>query len=145
MTAQLHAAAVLDRLRSSGTPALTVFDGRVPVPPEVATLPAPPYVVVRFAFRSLGAGARPDGSNMIFQSLPFEVTARVYSVAGNGQALRAMVNRVQVALLDWVPSVAGRSCGPMRHMDSFDALPDERTGVTFFEAGDDYRFTSYPA
>ena len=46
MTVQLHAAAVLARLRTSGSPVLTVHDGQVPGPPEVALPAVPPYVLV---------------------------------------------------------------------------------------------------
>jgi hypothetical protein len=142
VTAQIHAAAVLDRLRTSGAPALTVYDGKVP---DTQPPPVPPYVLVRFTFITLDAGQRPDASNLRFDSRPMQVTARVYSIGSNAQAMRALTNRVAVALLDWRPSVAGRSCSPVRHIDSFPVVPDEQTGTTYFEAGDDYRFTSVPA
>lgn len=145
MTAQLHAAAVLARLRTSGAPPLTVFDGQVPRPPEVAALPVPPYVLVRFTIRNLGARERPDASDLVFRSLPIECTTRVYSVGANAQAARALTNRVSAALLDWTPVVAGRSCSPVRHIDAFEPVSDEQTGVTYFQLGDDYRFTSSPA
>lgn len=142
MTAQLHAAAVLARLGASGSPALTVHDGKVPntVPPQV-----PPYVLVRFSFRYLGARERPDASDLTFASRAFECTARVYSVATTAAGVRALINRVSVALLDWSPAVTGRNCSPMRHIDSFEVAADEQTGTTYFQLGDDYRFTSYPA
>ncbi len=142
MTAQLHAAAVLARLGSSGSPALTVHDGKLP---DTNPLPVPPYVLVRFSFQSLGARERPDASNLTFASRAFQVTARCYGVATTAQGVRALTNRVSVALLDWAPTVAGRNCSPMRHLDSFEVPPDEQTGVAYFQLGDDYRFTSYPA
>lgn len=145
MTSQLHAQAVLDRLAASGSPALTVHDGVVPASG------LPPYVLVRFSVRSLGAAVRPDASNLVMQSLPVEVTARVYSVgdvtvpALAPRSTRALANRVSAALLDWTPSVAERSCTPLRHIDSADLSPDEATGRTYFEVVDVYRFTSHPA
>lgn len=139
MTVQDHAAAVLAQLAASGTPAMTVLDGQVP------DGQVPPYLLVRFTFRSQGADVRPDASDLVFRSLALECTARVYSVAANARAARALVNRVSVALLDWTPTVAGRACSPIRHIDSFEAPPDERTGTAYFEVVDDYRFTSYPA
>lgn len=145
MTAQLHAAAVLDRLGTSGDPDLVVFDGKVPRPPDVPTLPVPPYVLVRFTYRYLGARDRPDASDLTFASRAFEMTTRVYSVARTAQGIRALTNRVSVALLDWAPTVTGRNCSPMRHIDDFEVAPDEQTGTTYFQLGDDYRFTSYPA
>lgn len=142
MTAQLHAAAVLSRLGTSGAPSLVVFDGRVPntTPPTV-----PPYVLVRFTFQSLSASVRPDASNLTFASLAMQGTVRTYSVATTAQGVRALTNRVAVALRDWVPVVAGRSCSPLRHIDAFEVPPDEQTGVSYFALGDDYRFTSHPA
>jgi hypothetical protein len=142
VTAQLHALAVIGRLQTSGTPALIVFDGKVP-----NTVPAtvPPYVLVRFNFVNRGARERPDASDLVMRSRAFEVTARVYCVATTAQGLRAMTNRVAVALLDWAPTVTGRSCSPIRHIDSFEIAADEDTGTDYFQAGDDYRFTSIPA
>lgn len=139
MTAQLHAQAVLDRLGSHGTPVLTVHDGVVP---DAA---APPYVLVRFAVRSLSARDRPDASDLIMRSLPVEVTARIHSVAESARAVRALTNRVSAALLDWAPTVTDRSCTPMRHLDSADMAPDEQTGMAYHEVADVYRFTSHPA
>lgn len=145
MTAQLHAAAVLARLRTSGSPALLVFDGRVEDEDDPDAVIVPPYVLVRFTFQWLGADARPDASNLTMASLPLQVTARMYEVADNARGARALANRVSVALLDWTPVVAGRSCSPMRHIDSFEPDDDEKTGAGYFQAGEDYRFTSHPA
>lgn len=142
MTAQLHAAAVLTRLGASGAPALTVFDGKVPntTPPTV-----PPYVLARFTFQRLSASVRPDASDLTFVSRAMQGTVRTYSVATTAQGARALTNRVMVALLDWSPIVVGRSCSPLRHIDTFEVPPDEQTGASYFTLGDDYRFTSYPA
>lgn len=139
MTAQLHVQAVLDRLGSHGSPVLTVFDGRVP------DGSVPPYVLVRCTVRTLGARDRPDASDLIMRSLPVEVTARIHSVGESARAVRALTNRVSAALLDWTPTVAGRSCAPMRHIDSADMPPDEATGVNYHEVADTYRFVSHPA
>lgn len=142
MTAQLHVQAVLDRLGSHGSPVLTVFDGRVPDadPPTV-----PPYVLVRCTVRAMGARDRPDASDLIMRSLAVEVTARIHSVGESARAVRALTNRVSAALLDWTPTVATRSCAPMRHLDSADMPPDEATGIAYHEVADVYRFVSHPA
>lgn len=139
MSVQDHAAAVLAQLAASGSPVLTVLDGQVP------DGQVPPYVLVRFTVRALGARDRPDASNLVMQSLPLEATPRIYSVAVNARAARALTQRVMTALLDWTPVVAGRSCSPMRHIDSTEVPPAEQTGTVYFEVVDDYRFTSYPA
>jgi hypothetical protein len=142
VTAQLHAAAVIARLSTSGSPALVVYDGKVP---DATPAKLPPYVLVRFDFVNLSAGARPDASDLTMRSRAFQVTARVYSVATTAAGVRALQNRVAVALLDWSPAVTGRNCSPMKHIDTFGPPPDEDTGTDYFEAGDDYRFTSHPA
>ena len=139
MTAQLHVQAVLDRLGAHGSPVLTVLDGRVP------DGSVPPYVLVRCTVRTLGARDRPDASDLIMRSLPVEVTARIHSVGESARAVRALTNRVSLALLDWTLTVTGRSCAPMRHIDSADMPPDEATGVNYHEVADVYRFTSHPA
>lgn len=139
MTAQLHAQAVLDRLRTHGSPVITVHDGQVP---DGAL---PPYALVRFTFRYLTAADQPSSSNLSFESRALETTARVYAVGASAQSARAIYNRAAVALLNWSPTVAGRSCSPIRQIDSFDTPADESTGVDYFEAGADYRFTSIPA
>lgn len=139
MTAQLHVQAVLDRLGAHGSPVLTVHDGRVP------DGTVPPFVLVRCTVRSLGARDRPDASDLIMRSLPVEVTARIHSVGESARAVRALTNRVSAALLDWTPTVADRSCSPMRHIDSADMPPDEATGINYHEVADVYRFTSHPA
>jgi hypothetical protein len=139
VTVQEHAQAVLDRLITFGSPALTAHDGRVP---DGAV---PPYLLVRFTARALGARDRPDASDLVMRSLPLEVTARIYAVSGNARGARALTQRVMTALLDWEPMVPGRSCSPMRHLDSWETPPDEQTGVTYAELGDEYRFTSHPA
>ncbi len=146
MSPQEHAAALLGRLRSHGAPALTVHDAIVP---DGASAP---YVLVRFSFRALRASERPDASNLVLESLPFQVDATTYSVAASGlhtdlvaRAARAIAGRVFAALLDWTPDVTGRSCTPVRHIDSFEAPADEATGTAYLELGDIWRFTSHPA
>jgi hypothetical protein len=139
VTAQLHAAAVLERLRTSGSPAITVHDTKVP---DGAV---PPYVLVRFTFHWLGAADRADASNINMVSRALEVTPRLYCVATTGQGVRALLNRTSTALLNWRMTVAGRTCTPFYHLDSFETPPDERTGTDYVEFGDDYRCTSHPA
>lgn len=142
MNRQAHAQAVLDRL---ATIPQDVHDGSVPDAEQ------PPYVVVYFSFRHLSAEERPGQSNLVFASLPFEVTVNVHSVGGGdtpalaARSARAVANQVALALLDWTPTVAGRSCRPVRHIDEFAAPPNEQTGQAYHDLTDVYRFTSHPA
>ncbi len=145
MTRQLHAQAVLDRLTAQPALAGKVHDGRV------RDNAVPPYVLVRFDFRRPTASERPDASDLTFSSLAFMVAATVVSVGGGSdddlaaRAARAVANQVEVALLGWSPSVAGRSCGPVKQTSSFGSPADEESGVTYVELSDEYEFYSQPA
>jgi hypothetical protein len=142
VTRQLHAAAVTARIDAQVD---KVFDGYVP------DGTVPPYVVVYFEYRRPTAEERPDASNLVFDSLPFQVTATVHSIGGGdnpalaARSARAIANQVELALLDWTPTVAGRSCSPMRQIGSFTSPPDEQTGVAYQGLVDEYRFHSQPA
>ena len=139
MSAVLHAAVVLDRLRSHGASALTVFDGKVD--PAVV----PPYLLVRCSLQWLGPEARPDAVNLAGTVKAATCTARIYAVGKTEDASRILFDQVTEALLNWRPTMAGRSCTPMRHEDSFETPADERTGVAYHELGAIWAFTSHPA
>lgn len=139
MTAVLHAAAILDRLGSHGASALTVFDGRVD---DGAV---PPYLLVRCTLQWLGPDTRPDAVNLAGTVKAATCTSRIYAVGETEAAARILFDRVTAALLNWRPTVSGRSCTPMRHEDSFETPADERTGVAYHELGAIWAFTSHPA
>jgi hypothetical protein len=138
VTAVLHAAAILDRLGSHGASALTVFDGRVD---DSAT---PPYLLVRCSLQWLGADARPDAVNLAGTVKAATCTARIYAVGKNEAAARILFDRMTAALLNWRPTIVGRSCTPMRHDSSFETPADERTGIAYHELGAIWEFTSHP-
>lgn len=140
MTAQLHAAAVLERLRTGPTP-VTVHDGKVP---DSAPLPVPPYVVMHFSGHYQGAGEDPAASDLTFRSLKFTATITVHSVATTAEGARKVAGRITTALLDYVPAVTGRSCGQIKHTDDYQAQPDEQTGTDYFTLVDVYRLVSWP-
>ncbi len=137
MTYQAHADAVLALLAATpGSPPLVVLDGYVP------TNTLPPYSVVYFAFESLDADDLT--SNLDWQSLRLNCSIYVHSVGGNGKAARAVAARVRTALLDVTPTVTGRSCFPIRHIDNTVADRDESTGVLIVDIVDVYRLSSVP-
>ncbi len=136
MTVQAHADALLGLLRADSV--LKVQDG------AVAKGTVPPYVVVYIAL------VTPDGQ--VVNSAPLtgaseRVVMRAYchSVGANGQAARAVAQRVRTALLDVVPTIAGRECWPIRHEDSQPPDRDETTGVLVMDQVDVYRLESVPA
>lgn len=139
MTSVLHAAAILDRLGSHGASELTVFDGRVD---DGAV---PPYLLVRCTLQWLGPDTRPDAVNLAGTVKAATCTSRIYAVGETEAAARILFDRVTAALLNWRPTVTGRSCTPMRHEDSFETPADERTGIAYHELGAIWAFTSHPA
>jgi hypothetical protein len=136
---ELHAAAVLARLRTHGDPDLQVFDAKVD---DGAV---PPYVLTRVNLQYLTAEDRPDASSINFTSRAAQLSVRCYCVGKTAASSRAMAGRVTAALLNWTPVVGGRTCTPLRQVDSFGVEPNERTGIAYHELGDDYRCTSHPA
>jgi hypothetical protein len=129
-----HAAAVLALLNAVTSPALTVYDGKVPSGIDPKTTP---YVLVYFA------SGRPD---LTFDSATytFQLRATCHSVGGNAQAARMVADRVATALLDVTPTVSGRSCFPIRWEEGFPPQRDESTGQTVMDQVDVYAFMSVP-
>lgn len=137
---QAHAQSILDLLDADNTaPALVVLDGKVP------TGTVAPYVLVYFRFARPGADAEPDKADLSFDQVSLRVVATAHSVGGTASAARAVAVRVAAALLNVTPSVASRSCFPVRWSDGRDAQHDETTGATVFDQVDVYEFTSVPA
>lgn len=131
-----HAAAVLALLDADNTsPALVVLDGKVPN----GTLP--PYVLVYVADSDPELA---DSTPLTGRSERYVMRAYCHSVGGNGQAARMVADRVRAALLDVVPTVAGRNCFPIRREDGQPPQRDESTGTTVIDKVDVYRLESLP-
>lgn len=137
---EAHAQAFLTLLDADNTaPALVVLDGAVPQ----GTLP--PYVLVYTSLLVPGADAEPDKSNLDFSSIALRGRAVCHSVGGNATAARAVATRVFNALLDITPTVALRSCSPIRWVDGLAPERNEVIGTLIVDAVDVYEFTSTPA
>lgn len=145
MTRQLHAAAVLTRLAAaSGTPAAVVYDGAVPASvPGVES--AQHYYVVRFTFRKLTGTESPATTSLTFDSATYQVDAAVHCVGPDARSVRGLATRAEVQLLNWAPTVTGRSCTPLRQIESVTLEPNEAMGVPVEQVSDTYRFISQPA
>jgi hypothetical protein len=134
---QLHAQAVLALLDADNTsPALVVLDGKVP------TAQLPPYVLVYFSDHD------PDDAES--RKLPGASTRHVtraycHSVGGDQTAARAVAVRVRTALLDVIPTVAGRVCWPIRREEGQPVQRDEQTGAAVWDKVDLYRVESLPS
>lgn len=130
-----HCDAVLAMLQ--GAPgSLRVLDGAVP------TGAVPPYVLLYFGDDD---PEQVDSSPMDGTSERFVLRVYAHSVGGNAAAARALGERVRTALLDQVPTVAGRVCWPIRREEGQPPQRDESTGVLVMDRVDVYRLESVPA
>lgn len=138
---QAHANAFLTLLAAAPpgapSPALVVYDGKVPDPPTVVTLP---YVLVYFVTTT------PEGTSLTGDQDKAVTRAYCHCVGENAAAARAVAGRVAVALLNAVVSISGRVCWPIRDDDASSPPDnDETTGVQVMDAVTVYRLTSVPA
>lgn len=143
MTINAHAQAVLNLLDADNTsPALVVYDGVVPdgIDPRTS-----PYVLVYFATSTPNAGDAPDKVDLTANSNVVQVDAYCHSVGGSGAAARIVATRVRTALLNVRPTIAGRVCFPIRHVDNQPPQRDEGTGSLVVDQVDVYRLLSVPA
>ncbi|WP_422744349.1 tail completion protein gp17 [Micromonospora sp. WMMD754] len=136
MTVRAHADAVLALLAAAPGNPLRVLDGAVPKET------APPYVLVYFGDED---PELPDSRALEGSSERFVLRAWVHCVGGNAAAARALGERVRAALLDVVPSIAGRSCWPIRREEGSPPQRDESTGTLVMDRVDVYRLESVPA
>lgn len=136
MTIQAHADAVLGLLRA--VVGLTVY----PEPDSIAQVPdgaEPPYVSVYVTTRyDLGPSLAAASSRAV-------TTVTAHCVGGNAIAARAVAQMVSGALLDVKPTIAGRSCYPIRQ-DPVDGppRPDESTGHPVMDLIQQYRLETLP-
>lgn len=145
MTIQAHAQAVLDLLDADNTaPALVVLDGFVPKDPATQKSIPPPYVLLYFTVSSPTATDAPDSTDLTFDQRRVVLEAYCHSVGGNAAAARAVATRVRNALLNVKPTITGRTCAPIRHVDNQPPQRDETTGTLVFDQIDIYRFQSVP-
>jgi hypothetical protein len=130
-----HAAAVLALLNGIPAPSPAVYDGKVPDPAPDPRLN--PYVLVY----TYSTDPEPD-----FEAKPwqFEMTAVCHCVGGNAQAARMVADLVRTALLGVQPTVVGRSCAPIRRVDSQPPQRDESTGELWMDQIDSYTIRSLP-
>ncbi|WP_106330925.1 hypothetical protein [Actinoplanes italicus] len=130
---------VLDRLKTFRASPPAVFDNKVDKDAR------PPYLLVRTSLLWLGAQSRPDAVNLANEIRKATCTVRVYGVGESADAARLLFDYATDAFLNWRPVITGRVCMQMYPDDTFEATPDERTGVAYFEQGSVWSFTSSPA
>lgn len=134
-TLQDHADAGLNLLRADT--ALTVYDGAV-------TGTADHYVLV-YTFRNLPGGEQaPDKTPLTGDTATVDMRFYCHCVGVDAIASRAIQARVQAALLDVTPAVAGRACFPIRWVEGTQVDRNEETLSAVFDAVDVYSLVSVP-
>jgi hypothetical protein len=134
-TLQDHADAVLNLLRADVL--LTVYDGQV-------TGAADHYVLV-YTLRQLpGADLAPDKTPLTGDTVTVDMRFYCHCVGVDAVAARAVQGRVQAALADVTPSVAGRACFPIRWVEGEQQQRDEETLGLIVDAVDVYSLVSVP-
>lgn len=117
---------------------LTVYpdeDGGLTIVPTGAV---PPYVSVHFA--SVAA----LGGTLSHRSTRHATRVYCHCVGADDIAARAVSVAVRDALLDIVPTIAGRVCFPIRNEVGRDPREDESTGAGRITITDTYRLESLP-
>jgi hypothetical protein len=116
---------------------LTVYDGKV-------TGTATNYVLV-YTFRQLPDGlTAPDKLSLTGASTLVDMRLYCHCVGSTAEASRWVQGRVEAALLDVTPTVAGRMCNPIRWMDGQQSSRDEETLTAVFDQVDVYGWWSLP-
>jgi len=133
-----HAVAILTALRA--VPNLTVYPPEN-MQPGVEMVPAgarPPYVVVYIQVTYA------LGPTIAMQSSRGIARATCHSVGLTDTAARVVAGLVRGALLDVVPTIAGRRCWPIRYDDGQPPRTDESTGRLYVDQVDVYRLETLP-
>lgn len=134
-TIQAHADAVLGLLRADTS--LTVYDGKV-------TGTADHYVLV-YTFRQLPGGLlSQDKTPLTGATTTVDMQFYCHCVGADAIAARAVQGRVENALSDVTPAVAGRACFPIRWVEGSQAQRDEATLATVFDHVDVYSLVTVP-
>jgi hypothetical protein len=136
---QLHLDAGLGLLRAdTGPPPLLVYpDPEGEVPAEIS----PPYVRV---YTSIERPADGQANALDGRSVTWTVHWYAHCVGANEYAATAVAMRVNRALLDITPVIAGRVCSMIRQEASQPTQRDESTGTAVYDRVDVYAMTSAP-
>jgi len=132
---QDHADAGLNLLRADV--GLTVFDGAIP-PGSTAD-----HYVVVYTYRELPTSlAAPDKIKLTGKSTVVNMVLYCHCVGTDGITSRAVQGRVQAALLDQIPVVAGRTCQPIRWDSGNQEQRNEVLGSLVVDTVDVYAWSS---
>jgi hypothetical protein len=119
-----------------GPPELVVYDGKVP---KGVT---GPYVLIYFDDSDPELA---DSRPLTGASQRHITRAITHSVGVTAEAARMVADMVRAAWLDVRPTVAGRTCQPIRREDGQPPQRDEETLEAVYDKVDVYRLESVPA
>lgn len=117
---------------------ITVYPAATGGPSTVPPKATPPYVSVHFVTQ------HGDGGRLDTKSTRTLTRAYAHCVGADDIAARAMLDQVQAAWLDVVPTVVGRTCYPIRHEQTRDADTTEPVAQTTVTITAVYRLESSP-
>jgi hypothetical protein len=83
-----------------------------------------------------------EGNALAGRSQSWTTFSTFHCVGTTPRAAAAMQMTVRAALLDRVPTVAGRVCGPLREDQCLPVQKDDTSGTDVYDAVCVYRFTS---
>lgn len=146
---QAHADPILALLRAAppATPfeALTVYDGEVPdYLPGGGGGPVDLYCLVYMNLTTPFGTALTNASDRGILSIITHSVSGNATTNGSADSVRIVAQRVRAALLDIVPTVAGRSCFPIRQDPSGPVRRDEKAGPKVYDQIDLWRLETVP-
>lgn len=121
-----HANAVL--ALAQAVPNLNVYDTQAPAKPAL------PYAVLRF-----DSGVR-GRTNILPTSTAVTMTVTCTAVGVDRGQSQGVAERVADAIVDVRPTVTGRTCSPIEHVDSRPSQMDSAVAPPLFYAVDVFRF-----
>lgn len=131
-----HVTAFLALLTGAG---LTAYDG------QVDDDPAATYVLVYSYFETPDGLAAPDAVSLMAASVVLDPRMYVHCVGSTSASARAIAARVRAAVLDVAPSIAGRTCFPIRWREGQPVRRDEEIpGTPVFDQAEVYGWRSLP-
>lgn len=137
----------MSRIEAHADAGLALLRAGVPAPVHDGSVPkgaVPPYVVV-YVYRETPDGlVAADKIPLTGRSVAVAMRLYCHCVGANATSSRGIAGRVEEALLDVVPTVAGRECSPIRWLEGQPPQRDESTGVLVVDQVDVYGWTSVP-
>lgn len=132
MSIRDHAAAIQTRLEQDSVLAGSTFQGVVTDRPQ------------RYCTFFLTSGRR-YADRLTGPDVAADFTVTVHSVGSDVTQAQAVAERVFAQLLNFTPTVAGRTCSWLRHTASMPTQRDDTVTPSLYYSVDEFTFNSYPS